>query len=239
MEACSHAAAKLGEEGPEVQRELCKRCGECTLTCYAEARQMVGREMTIAQVMAEVERDIPFYDESGGGVTLSGGEPLAQRDFTLGLLQACKAGEIDTALDTCGFAAWDTFERVRGCTDLFLYDLKLIDEARHREFTGVSNTMILNNLKELSKRNHPILLRMPVIPGINDDEENVHQTGEFVASLPRPHSLELLPYHQSALSKYAGLGQKISQPDSRPPSREHLGQIAAILRTYGVQVIFE
>jgi pyruvate formate lyase activating enzyme len=236
VEACPHGAARLGEASPEVQRERCERCGECTLVCYAEARQVVGREMTVAQVMAEVERDIPFYDESDGGVTLSGGEPLAQRDFALGLLEACKEREIHTALDTCGFASWDTFERVRGDVDLFLYDLKVVDDARHREFTGVSNTLILNNLQKLSERDHLILLRMPVIPGVNDDEENIRQTGEFVAALPRAHSLELLPYHHAATSKYAGLGQEYPLPDTRTPSEERLGWIAGILRAYGVQV---
>jgi pyruvate formate lyase activating enzyme len=239
VEACPHGAAGLGEAGPEVQRERCERCGECTLVCYAEARQVVGREMTVAQVMAEVERDTPFYDESGGGVTLSGGEPLSQRDFSLGLLQACKEKEIHTALDTCGFATWDTFERVRGYVDLFLYDLKVVNDARHREFTGVSNTLILNNLQKLSERDHLIILRMPVIPGVNDDEKNIRQTGEFVASLPRAHSVELLPYHHAATSKYAGLGQEYPLPDTRPPSEERLGWIAEILRAYGVRVKYQ
>ncbi len=236
VEACPQGAARLGEAGPEVQRERCERCGECTLVCYAEARQIVGREMTVAQVMAEIERDVPFFDESGGGVTLSGGEPLAQPSFSLGLLEACKEREIPTALDTCGFAAWDTFERVRGYVDLFLYDLKLIDNARHRQFTGASNNLILTNLQELSKRGHSILLRLPVIPGVNDDEENIRQTGEFVASLPRLHSLELLPYHHAATSKYVGLGLEYPLPDICPPSEERLGQIAEILRAHGLQV---
>jgi len=236
VEACLHGAARLGEAGPEVQRERCERCGECTLVCCAEARQVVGREMTVAQVMAEVERDIPFYDESGGGMTLSGGEPITQRDFALALLKACKEREIHTALDTCGFASWDTFERVRSYVDLFLYDLKVVNDARHREFTGVSNSLILANLRALSERGHPILLRMPVIPGVNDDEVNIRQTGEFVAALPCAHSLELLPYHHAAMSKYAGLGQEYPLPDTRPPSEERLGQIAEILRACGVQV---
>ncbi|OIO88708.1 MAG: glycyl-radical enzyme activating protein [Anaerolineae bacterium CG2_30_58_95] len=234
---CEHGAISWNGQVPLTDREKCEQCGACAEVCYAEARQVVGREMTVAQVVAEIERDIPFYDETGGGVTLSGGEPLAQRDFALALLKACKEREIHTALDTCGFASWDTFERVRGCVDLFLYDLKVINDDRHREFTGASNTLILNNLQKLSERDHLILLRMPVIPGVNDDEENIRQTGEFVASLPRAHSLELLPYHHAAASKYAGLGQEYPLPDTRPPSEERLGQIAEILRAYGVRVI--
>jgi pyruvate formate lyase activating enzyme len=120
--------------------------------------------------------------------------------------------------------------------DLFLYDLKVVNDARHREFTEVSNTLILTNLQKLSERDHLILLRMPIIPGVNDDEKNIRQTGEFVAALPRAHCLELLPYHHAATSKYAGLGQEYPMPDTCPPSEERLGWIAEILRAYGVQV---
>jgi pyruvate formate lyase activating enzyme len=237
VEACPHEAAHLGEAGPQIQRDRCERCGECTLVCNAEARQLVGREMTIAEVMAEVIRDIPFYDESGGGATLSGGEPLAQPGFARNLLAALKEREIHTALDTCGFASWETFERVRGLVDLFLYDLKLIDDARHREFTGVSNALILANLRKLSERGHSILLRLPVIPGVNDDVANIRQTGEFVAALPQAYSIELLPYHQSAESKYADLGQEYPLADARPPSEEKLAQISEVLQQCGLRVI--
>jgi len=237
VEACPHEAAQLGEAGPEVRRERCVRCGECTLVCNAEARQLIGREMTIPEAMAEIERDIPFYEESGGGVTLSGGEPLAQPGFARELLVTCKERGIFTALDTCGFATWKVFEHVREAVDLFLYDLKLIDNARHREFTGVSNALILSNLRKLSERGHNILLRLPVIPGINDDEANIHQAGAFTAGLPRAHAIELLPYHHAAVSKYAGLGQAVPLGETRPPSEEKMVKIAEILRGYQVKVI--
>jgi len=196
----------------------------------------VGREMTVAEVMAEIEQDVAFYDESDGGVTLSGGEPLLQKDFALALLQACKEKEIHTVLDTCGFVTWDTLEGVRGCVDLYLYDLKLVDDNRHRQFTGVSNALILENLGALSRLGHNIVIRIPIIPGINDDDENIRQTGEWVAALPRPHRVELLPYHHAAASKYVGLGQEVPLPDTRPPSEERMAEIAHLLGTFGLPV---
>ncbi len=239
VEACPHGAARLGEAGPEVQRERCERCGECTLVCCAEARQIVGREMTVAQVMAEIEGDIPFYDESGGGVTLSGGEPLAQRDFALGLLEACKEKEIHTALDTCGFATWDTFERLRACVDLFLYDLKLVDAEKHHQFTGVSNERILANLQALSQRGHKILLRVPVIPGINDDAETIRQIASLAASLPHLDGIELLPYHHIGVDKYTRLNKTYLLPDAQPPSEEKMAELTYILQAYGLPVKIE
>src|SRR5512143_1245373 len=138
LEACPHHAIAWRDGEPFTDRAVCERCGICTSGCYAEVRQIVGREMTVEQVVAEIAPDTAFYDESQGGVTFSGGEPLLQPDFLLALLQACKTRDLHTAIDTSGFAAWDTLDRIRCFTDLFLYDLKVIDDERHREFTGVT-----------------------------------------------------------------------------------------------------
>jgi pyruvate formate lyase activating enzyme len=190
--------------------------------------------MTVDDVLAKIERDIAFYDESGGGVTLSGGEPLAQWEFTLALLQACKAREIHTALDTCGFASWATLERVRPYVDLFLYDLKLMDDARHREVTGAPVGPILANLRGLSERGHAIRLRVPVIPGINDDDDSIRQIAAFAASLPRLDGIDLLPYHATAADKYARLNRPYRLADARPLSDERMVEIAGIVREYGM-----
>jgi pyruvate formate lyase activating enzyme len=216
--------------------EICTLCGACVETCYAEAREIVGREMTVAQVMAEIERDIAFYDESGGGVTFSGGEPLLQRDFLLALLRACEEKEIHTAVDTCGFATWETLDSIREHVDLFLYDLKLMDDARHRKFTGVSNESILKNLQALSQRGHHINLRVPIIPGINDDDENIRQTGAFAAALPRLNQVDILPYHHAATEKYHRFNKVYGLPEIRPPSNERMAEIAQILRGFDLQV---
>jgi pyruvate formate lyase activating enzyme len=192
--------------------------------------------MTVIQVMAEIERDIAFYDESGGGVTLSGGEPLLQRDFALALLKACKEKEIHTALDTCGFATWKTLERVRGYVDMFLYDLKLIDVAKHRKFTGASNVPILKNLQALSQAGHNIILRVPIIPGINDDDEAARQIATSAATLPHLHGIDLLPYHHIGIDKYARLNKTYNLPEVQPPSQARMAEITDIFREFGLPV---
>jgi len=236
LAACEQGAITWNGNGPVTDSEKCRRCGACAAICYAEARQQVGRELTVEQVMAEIERDIAFYDESGWGVTMSGGEPLLQRDFLSALLQACREKEIHTALDTSGFAAWETIERIRGYVDLFLYDLKLIDDARHRQFTGVSNAPILRNLQALSQRGHAIRLRVPVIPGINADDESVRQIGAFAAALAHLDGVDLLPYHAIGVDKYARLNLAYKLPETRSPSDERLTEIAHILNGFGLTV---
>jgi len=234
--ACGREAISWVGDRPVIDRERCTLCGACVEACYAEAREMVGREMSVARLLAELERDVSFYDESGGGVTISGGEPLAQPAFLQALLAACKEAELHTTLDTCGFAPWSVLERIRGYVDLFLYDLKLMDEARHRELTGVSNRLILDNLAALSERGHTIIVRVPVIPGINDDEGAVQQIGAFVATLPHLMRLELLPYHHIAAEKYARLGRAYALPEARPPDGSRLAGIADLLRTFDLSV---
>jgi pyruvate formate lyase activating enzyme len=192
--------------------------------------------MTAAQVMAEIERDVAFYDESGGGATFSGGEPLLQRDFLLALLRACREKEIHTALDTCGFAAWETLDSLRGYVDLFLYDLKLMDAARHRQFTGVSNELILKNLHMLSARGHAIVLRVPIIPGINDDAENICQVGALAAALPHLDRVDLLPYHRMGADKYQRVNKAYSLPEVHPPSEERMAEIARTIQEFGLRV---
>jgi pyruvate formate lyase activating enzyme len=216
--------------------ESCTLCGDCVEVCYAEAREIAGREVTVAQVMAEIEQDISFYDESGGGVTFSGGEPLSQPDFLLALLQACKEKELHTTVDTCGFAPWETLDSIRECVDLFLYDLKLMDDARHRKFTGASNELILRNLRMLSERGHDIFLRVPIVPGINDDDEHIRQIGAFAAALPHLNRVDILPYHHIALEKYKRLNKVYSLPEARPPSDERIAEIAQILEGFGLRV---
>jgi pyruvate formate lyase activating enzyme len=233
---CVQSAISWDGDAISTDRENCTLCGDCVEVCYAEAREIAGREMTVAQVMAEIEQDIPFYDESGGGVTFSGGEPLLQRDFLLALLRACVEKEIHTAVDTCGFAPWAILDSIRKHVDLFLYDLKLMDEARHRKFTGVSNELILKNLQMLSAQGHDIFLRVPIIPGINDDAENIRQIGTLAAALPHLKRVDILPYHRAAIEKYHRLDKVYGLPETRPPSDERISEIAEILREFGLQV---
>jgi pyruvate formate lyase activating enzyme len=236
LSVCVQGAISWDGDAVSTDREKCTHCGACAQVCYSEAREAVGREMTVAQVMAEIERDVAFYDESNGGVTFSGGEPLWQAGFLLALLQACQAKEIHAALDTCGFAPWETLDAIREHVDLFLYDLKLMDGAKHRDFTGVSNELILKNLQALSQRGHDIVLRVPIIPGINDDDANIRQTGAFAAALPHLSRVDLLPYHHTGVDKYNRLDRAYGLPETRPPSSERLASIAQTLRGFGLQV---
>jgi len=236
LEVCEQGAISWDGDVMSTDGENCTLCGDCVTVCYAEARQIAGREMTVAQVMAEIEQDIPFYDESGGGVTFSGGEPLFQLGFLLALLRACKEKAIHTAVDTCGFVPWETLDDIREHIDLFLYDLKLMDDAKHRKFTGVSNELILDNLQMLSTQGHNIVLRVPIIPGINDDDENIRETGTFAAALPHLNGVDILPYHYAAVEKYKRLSQVYSLPETRPPSEERMAEIAQVLRGFGLHV---
>jgi pyruvate formate lyase activating enzyme len=236
LEVCAQGAISWDGDVVSTDRKKCVLCGACVEACYAEAREIVGQKMTVAQVVAEIERDIAFYDESDGGVTFSGGEPLLQRDFLLALLQACKEREIHTAVDTCGFASWETLDGVREHVDLFLYDLKLMDDAKHRKFTGVSNELILRNLQMVSTRGHHIALRVPIIPGINDDDENIRQTGAFAAALPHLSRADILPYHHAGAEKCNRLHKVYSLLETRPPSDERMAKIAQIMRGFGLQI---
>jgi pyruvate formate lyase activating enzyme len=236
VQACAQGAISWNGDAPITDPDRCDLCGACVDACYAEAREMAGHALTLAQVMAEIEQDVAFYDESGGGATFSGGEPLAQPDFLLALLQACREREIHTALDTCGFASWKTVDRIRDYVDLFLYDLKLMDDSRHRIYTGVPNQLILSNLQALSQRGHAIILRVPIIPGLNDDDDNLGRLGTFAAALPGLERVDLLPYHHAGAGKYARLKQTYRLPDTHPPSVERMAEIAHYLAGFDLEL---
>ncbi|MGE5073570.1 MAG: glycyl-radical enzyme activating protein [Anaerolineae bacterium] len=234
VSACPNGAIGWNASQPVLDEARCGLQGACVQACYADARQIAGRSMTVAEVMSEIERDIPFYDSSQGGVTFSGGEPLLQAGFLLGLLEACHQAEIHTALDTCGFARWETLERVRGLVDLFLYDIKLMDPNRHRKYTLVFNTRILDNLQRLARLGHAIIMRVPIVPGINDDLANLHATAEFAAGLGGLGRVDLLPYHGAAEGKYERLHRKYRLPDVQSPSEERMAEIAHLFEGYGL-----
>ena len=215
-----------------TDRERCQSCGGCVDVCYADAREIVGREMTVAQVLGQIEADQVFYDQSNGGVTFTGGEPLSQPRFLLDLLAACRPRNIHTAVDTSGFAAWTVVDQIRPLVDLFLYDLKLIDDEQHRQYTGVSNQLILSNLQQLSELGHNLIVRIPIIPGVNDDEKTLRQMGEFLASLAIVPPVELLAYHQIAAAKYANLGREYSLSGLIPPDKTRMEDIAGLLNGY-------
>ncbi len=242
VEACPNEAISRQGTGDRdewmivTDRAKCQACGTCVDVCYAEGRQLVGRRYNLNEVLVEIESDRVFYEQSGGGVTFTGGEPTSQRPFLLPLLQAIKSRGIHTALDTSGYCSWNALNEVRPFVDLFLYDLKLMEDARHRQYTGVSNARILQNLCKLAEHGHALRVRIPIIPDINDSEENISASGEFLASLPRLQRVDLLAYHNSAEAKYQNLGMTYSLPGLKSPSGERMEEIAAILRGFGLQV---
>lgn len=219
-----------------TDRSKCNVCGTCAEICYHGAREVSGKEMSVTEVMKEIERDTPFYDQSGGGVTFSGGEPLMQRSFLLTLLRACRESDIHKVVDTSGYSSWEALDSIREYVDLFLYDLKLMNDARHIQYTGVSNHLILNNLKLLTEHEHPVYARIPLIPGVNDDEENLHQSGEFLAPLPNITGVELMGYHDIAAAKYEALGMAYQLNGTKPPTAEHMQLAGRILEEYGLKV---
>ncbi len=185
--ACTNGALAF-EDGRPVTSPECTRCGDCAEACVAGARELAGRRVTASEVLAECERDVVFYDESGGGVTVSGGEPLSQPEFTEALLAGCRERHIHTALDTCGFADRESALRVSRAADLVLYDLKLLDSAAHRKYTGVPSEPILANLAALTEAGRNLIVRVPLIPGVNDDRESLASADGFrVAARAEAH----------------------------------------------------
>jgi pyruvate formate lyase activating enzyme len=193
--------------------------------------------MTADKVMAEIVRDLPFFEDSGGGVTFSGGEPLMQRAFLTELLQRCKELDIHTTLDTSGYTPWTVLDSVRGLVDLFLYDLKLMDDARHLRYTGVHNGLILKNLRALAEHGHRIIVRVPVVPGLNDDEDNLHHIASFAAGLPNIERVDLLPYHASAEGKYQRLDKPYPMPvETATPGEARMAEITSLMEEHHLTV---
>lgn len=187
-------------------RGRCAACGRCTEECFAQALECVGREMRVDEVMHEVLRDCPFYETSGGGLTVSGGEPLMQFDFAASLLRSARRAHVHTCLETCGYAPAEKVERISEWVDLFLYDFKETDPRKHREFTGVSNDRILDNLRLLHARGARIVLRCPLVPGLNDRPDHFDGIAELSRELPGMDGVELMPYHALGKSKLDRLG---------------------------------
>jgi pyruvate formate lyase activating enzyme len=232
VEVCPEGAAMTGDE--RVDRERCVVCGICADECPNEALKLIGRQAGISEIVDVVLRDQPFYLTSGGGVTLSGGEPLYQPEFTRAVLAACKQHGLHTAVETSGCARWERLDDILPLTDLFLFDLKAIDADKHRRLCGADNALILDNARRLSAAGAQLLFRVPVIPGCNDGEDDLRQLGAFVLSLPARHAIELMPYHRIGSGKYEALGMAYPLPDVQAPAT--LDPHKTILTAMGVRI---
>jgi pyruvate formate lyase activating enzyme len=236
LATCPSGAARRDAEGRITHDPaLCRGCGGCVEGCDADARRLYGRPMTVAEVMAEVLRDLAFYRQSGGGVTLSGGEPTAQADFVRELLRECRRRGLHTAMETCGHCGWPELAGIAEHLDLALYDVKHVDPAAHQRLTGVPNDLILGNLRRLAQLGTvEIQVRVPVIPGYNDQPEHLGALAELIAGIPGVAGVEMLAYHPYGIGKYARCGRASALGVLEGPSQDRLEALAGIVRARGV-----
>jgi pyruvate formate lyase activating enzyme len=225
MEVCPRQAHRRENGNMLFSRELCLGCGACAEVCWSGALVMAGRAMTASEVLDEVLRDGAFYQRTGGGVTFSGGEPLVQIDFLTELLSECRKHGLHTAVDTAGNVPWSHFKRTLPYTSLYLYDIKAHTEERHREATGCSNKTILENLDRLSKTGVPIWIRIPIVPGINDSDEEMADIFGFLSHFDHIERIEMLPFHRLGEGKYKSLGLDDHAKDIGTPSEEHMARL--------------
>ncbi len=234
--ACPEKAIILTPEGIDTDSAICNLTGLCVAVCPTTAIEMSGKLFSVEEIMTEIEKERVFFDQSGGGVTFSGGEPLMHAGFLVRLLDECRRRGIHSAVDTAGLANTEILLEVARHTDLFLYDLKMMDSERHRKWTGVPNEKILENLKTLADAGANIIIRIPLIGGVNDDTENMAETARFVAGLSgEKKQVNLLPYHKIAQTKY----QKLGRPDDflllDEPGKDALTNAVAIFQEYGIK----
>lgn len=238
--ACPQGALKLGERGVEVERERCRRTGTCTEVCLPGALELVGMRWEVEPLLDYLERDRLYYDQSRGGITFSGGEPFLQAHFLREALLGCRSRDLHTAVDTCGYVAPSVFREIAPLARLLLYDLKVIDPLRHEAFTGAKNGWILENLHWASRLaaegGIALWVRVPLIPGINMDRENLEATGSFLLSLPFSPPVDLLPYHRLGVEKHARLGLAYPLESLSPPSQAAVDEAVAILAGAGLTV---
>jgi len=235
--ACTQSAISFSDDSLLLDKRKCDLCGACVNACHSQALKLIGKEMTVAQIMQEIEKDTLFYDESRGGATFSGGEPLMQPSFLHDLLKACKEIGVHTAVDTCGYANSDVVLKISKHVDLFLYDVKVVDDEKHIKFTGVSNKLILDNLKRLSKIGQKSIVRFALIPGVNDDKEDILELGAFVSSLENVKEISILPYHKGGIEK----SKRLMKPEdlfflSCSPTAETISEIEKTLKDFGLTI---
>lgn len=236
VKECPHGAITIVKGKAVTDEYICLRCGECVVSCLQNGRKICGEELPVAKVIKELLKDEVFYKQSGGGVTFSGGEPMAQIEFLENTVTACKAEGLHIAVDTSGFAPWSSFEKIVNQTDLFLYDLKMMDAEKHLMYTGVSNELILENLNKLSDLGKTIYIRIPIIPTVNDDQENINNTISFLKTL-NISQVNLLPYHNLGKGKAERFSEVYKLSDINSPTDEEMNKICHQFTTAGFKTV--
>jgi pyruvate formate lyase activating enzyme len=232
VEVCDTQSISINDK-VSINRKTCKSCGKCVEVCAPKALKFYGTEMTVDEVLQEVVRDKPFYENSGGGMTASGGEALSQPDFLAELFKRCQDAYIHTCLDTSGYANADAWEKILPYTNLILFDLKLMDPSAHKRVTGKSNRKILQSLELVDKSGVSIIIRIPIITGINDSEENITGIAQYIKQFDNIKEVNLLPYHRFGEGKYAMLDRSYSLYDLQPPDHDKLEKLIAICKSFG------
>jgi pyruvate formate lyase activating enzyme len=232
-----HAVTQEEIRHIHIDRSKCDNCGDCAVPCVYKALYICGADYTVEELLTRLCKDIPFYEQSGGGVTVSGGEPLSQPEFLLQLLKGLKERGIHTALDTTGYAQFEIIERVLPYTDLFLYDLKHMDSGQHKAVTGVRNELILENANKIAQAGGKMQIRVPVIPDFNDSEENIRGIGIFCKSLGSVVTvIQLLPYHNLGVMKYHRIDDSRVVLEAEPPSDDKIRFLKEVLESLGLPV---
>jgi len=223
------------EDGRRINRELCDRCGECAKVCYAEALTTIGKQYDVRSLLDIVERDRPFYKQSGGGVTVSGGEPMVQYEFLLEFLRAAKEAGLNTVIETCGAFAWDKFEKLLPYLDIVYFDLKVADEEEHRRLTGVGNERILANARKLARSGKEVVFRIPLVPMMTTTERNMSDLIELLHELEQGE-VHLLPYHKMGESKLGRIDSPLDVLGLEPLSDEEVEEIRGRFEAAGLKI---
>ena len=234
FKVCPQGAHVLEGDQHLFKRELCTGCGTCADTCYAEALVLVGEVKTVDDVVEEILRDKAFYETSSGGVTISGGEPLLQRDFTYEILERCKAEGIHTAIESAVNFPWQHVASVLPVVDMIMIDIKHMDSDKHRECTGVPNERILANALKLGQQPQPMIVRTPIVPGVNDNVDDIRAISEFLLKLPNLEMYELLAFHPMAASKYDSLDIDYRARDLKTPPKAQLDELTQVALDMGL-----
>lgn len=238
VEACTQNACILTSKGIVTDPDACLLCGKCAEVCPTKATEMTGMEMSVEQIMHEIRKETLLLDQSEGGVTFSGGEPLMHHKFLIELLDKCNQEQIHTCVDTTGYTSKEILLEVAKRTDYFLYDLKAMDTNVHKDYTGINNERLLSNLKLLASTGAHMSIRIPLIKGVNDDTNNLEKSAEFISKLQGEKKIvNILPYHSVARKKYEKLAQVYDDRGMDVPSDEKLMEAESIFKKYGIDII--
>jgi len=232
---CPLHAIKLTKETVSIDQTQCNNCGKCAEVCAPQALKLLGKAMTVEELLEEVKKDTIFYKQSGGGVTVSGGEPLLAPEFLKRFLSACREEGINTGIDTCGHVPWENIEQVLPYTNFFLWDIKHMDPEKHREFTSVTNQLILSNARAVSKAGIPLYIRIPVIPGYTDSDYNIKATCKFALELPSVVRVDLLFVHHFGKARYDSLNRVYPIADVPTISNDELQRMKLLVESYGLR----